>query len=209
MNPRTAFIGAPLLTFAYGVIRILDGLDGTRGPGLAWTTGHLAFVGAMALSVVAFTHMRALGGRTRLATFFVGVATLGALALTVQFGIDIVSGLLSDSHLAMSARTEDIQSFPGLMPLAYTVGPYLFYVGQVALVVQLALGRRIKAWTPLLVLVDMATPLIDKDLIPFGALLLLVSYVMILRAVRAAGAAGAVRPGAAPGEALPNPAATR
>lgn len=68
MNPRTAFIAAPLLTFAYGVIRILDGLDGSRGPGLAWTTGHLAFLGAMVAFVFVFAQMRRLAGRDTLST---------------------------------------------------------------------------------------------------------------------------------------------
>ena len=50
MNPRIAFIAAPLLVLAYGVIRILDGLDGSRGPGLAWTSGHIAFMAARSCS---------------------------------------------------------------------------------------------------------------------------------------------------------------
>ncbi|GAA3079399.1 hypothetical protein [Streptosporangium carneum] len=41
MKPRVAFVAASLLVLAYGVIRILDGLDGSRGSGLAWTVGHL------------------------------------------------------------------------------------------------------------------------------------------------------------------------
>jgi hypothetical protein len=54
VNPRTAFIAAPLLTFAYGVFRIIDGFDGSRGPGPAWTIGHLAFLGALAAFVYVF-----------------------------------------------------------------------------------------------------------------------------------------------------------
>ncbi|MGW2223240.1 hypothetical protein ACWCSD_50310, partial [Nonomuraea sp. NPDC001684] len=62
MNPRIAFVAAPVLTFAYGVLRILDGLDGSRGPGPAWTTGHLAFIGALAFFAVTFHEMRRLAG---------------------------------------------------------------------------------------------------------------------------------------------------
>ncbi|MEV4242219.1 hypothetical protein AB0J63_02295 [Streptosporangium canum] len=39
--------------------------------------------------------------------------------------------------------------------------------------------RRIKVWTPFLVLCDLIMPNIDKDLIPLGALLLLVSFASI------------------------------
>ncbi|MFC7646417.1 hypothetical protein ACFQX6_41970 [Streptosporangium lutulentum] len=64
MNPRIAFIAAPLLVMAYGVIRILDGLDGSRGPGLAWTSGHLAFMAALILFVSTFLQMRRMAAGT-------------------------------------------------------------------------------------------------------------------------------------------------
>ncbi|MEU0564626.1 hypothetical protein ABZ297_04370 [Nonomuraea sp. NPDC005983] len=181
MNPRIAFVAAPLLTLTYGVIRILDGLDGSRGPGPAWTTGHLAFIAAMGLFVYIFWQMRRMAGGNALSTVIAVIATAGALALTTQFTIDIVAGLLSDDNLSMSLLTREIRDTPGITPAAYDVGPYLFYVGQFALVVQLAVMRRIKVWTPFLVLCDLIMPNIDKDLIPLGAILLLVSFVSISR----------------------------
>ncbi len=183
MNPRIAFLGAPLLTLAYGVIRIIDGLDGARGPGLAWTTGHLAFLGAMALFIVVFFWMRRLAGRNALSTVLTAVASVGALALSVQFGIDVVAGFMTDDHLAMSLWTEQARQNPVVSLLAYDLGPYLFYVGQLALVIQLAGLRRITAWTPLLVLADLLMPFIDKDLIPVGAVILLFSYAGISRRI--------------------------
>jgi hypothetical protein len=179
MNPRIAFVAAPLLTFAYGVIRILDGLDGSRGPGLAWTTGHLAFIAAMGLFVYIFWQMRRMAGGDALSTVIAVVATAGALALTTQFTIDVVAGLLSADNLSMSLLSREIRDTPGITFAAYDVGPYLFYVGQFALVVRLAVMRRIKGWTPLLVLCDLIMPNIDKDLIPLGAILLLVSFASI------------------------------
>jgi hypothetical protein len=47
--------------------------------------------------------------------------------------------------------------------------------------VTLALGRHVRPWTPLLVLADLAMPFIDKDLIPLGAVLLLVSFAPLAR----------------------------
>ncbi|MDI6104037.1 hypothetical protein QLQ12_36150 [Actinoplanes sp. NEAU-A12] len=183
MNPRIAFLGAPLLTLAYGVIRIIDGLDGVRGPGLAWTTGHLAFLGALALFVVVFLWMRRLAGRNVLSTVLTAVASAGALALTVQFGIDVVAGFMADDHLAMSVLTQQVRQNPVVSLVAYDLGPYLFYLGQLALVIQLAVMRRITAWTPVLVLADLLMPFIDKDLIPLGAVILLFSYAGIARRI--------------------------
>ncbi|MEU1182318.1 hypothetical protein ABZ464_32700 [Streptomyces sp. NPDC005820] len=181
MIPRTAFLGAPLLTFAYGVIRIVDGLDGVRGPGLAWTVGHLAFITAMPLFTVAFGEMSRRAGSGRLATALSTVATTGALCLTAQFTIDVVAGALTEDHDTMSEAIARVSALPGVSPIVYQVGPYLFYGGMLALVLHLAATRRVKVWTPLLVLCDLLLPLLDKDFIPLGATLLLVSFTSLSR----------------------------
>lgn len=185
MNARIPFIAAPVLTFAYGVIRILDGLDGERGPGLAWSTGHLAFIAAMVMFLLVFKDLRRLAGRDMLSTVTALVAAVGALALITQFGVDIVAGLLADDRAGMSEIIRSVQSNPFVSLATYDVGPYLFYVGQLVLVVQLAVQRRIATWTPLLVLFDLVMPLVDKDLIPVGAAVLLVSFVSISKRVPA------------------------
>ncbi|GGP69386.1 hypothetical protein [Saccharothrix coeruleofusca] len=181
MNPRTAFIAAPLLVLAYGVIRIVDGFDGVRGPGPAWTIGHLAFLAALVLFVGIFHQMREMIGPSAPARVTAAVATLGALALFGQFAVDVVAGLLADDHAELVAISREVRSWPGVRPVIYDFGPYLFYVGQLALVVQLAAHRVVKAWMPVLVLADLVMPLIDKDLIPVGAVLLLVSFAPLAR----------------------------
>ncbi|MFI1711064.1 hypothetical protein [Streptomyces griseoruber] len=183
MTPRTAFLGAPLLTFAYGVIRIVDGLDGVRGPGTAWTVGHLAFIAAMTLFTIAFGEMSRMAGNGRLATAVSTIATTGALCLTAQFTIDVVAGALTDDHETMSEAITRVAALPGVSPVVYEVGPYLFYGGMLALVLQLAVTRRVKAWTPFLVVCDLLLPLLDKDFIPLGATLLLVSFTSLSRRV--------------------------
>ncbi|GAA1729175.1 hypothetical protein [Nonomuraea bangladeshensis] len=182
LNLRAAFIAAPLLVLAYGVIRILDGLDGERGPGLAWTTGHLAFVAALLLFVPIYWRLRRMAGGGALATATATAGTVGVAALVGQFGIDLVVGFMSADHAAMSVLFDRVQSVPGVSFAVYDVLPSLFYVGQLALVTQLAAQRRVKAWTPVLVLADLALPFVDKDLIPLGALCLLVSFVPLARA---------------------------
>ncbi|MGW7531148.1 hypothetical protein [Amycolatopsis sp. NPDC054798] len=196
MNPRLPFIAAPLLVLTYGIVRILDGLDGSRGPGPAWTAGHLAFLGALAMFVPVFLRMRRLAGRTRLASVATVAAITGAVALAMQFAIDLISGFQAADHAEMSMLTAQLRNFPGLTLFAYDAGPYLFYLGQLALVIQLAVGRKVKIWTPALVFVDMAMPFVDKDLIPLGSVLLLVSFVSIARTLPAG------RPGAKPAPAL-------
>ncbi|MEU4537551.1 hypothetical protein AB0G15_22085 [Streptosporangium sp. NPDC023825] len=177
MNPRIAFVAAPLLVMAYGVIRILDGLDGSRGPGLAWTTGHLAFLAALAMFVSTFLQMRRMAGRNTLSNVSATVGIIGTLALSAQFVIDIVVGFLSADRAGMGVLFDRIQAVPGVSVAVYDGGPFLFYIGQLALVVQLAAARRVKVWTPFLVLLDLLLPFVDKDLIPLGAVFLLVSFV--------------------------------
>ncbi|MFI7633243.1 hypothetical protein [Nonomuraea sp. NPDC049400] len=192
MNSRIAFIAAPVLVFAYGVIRILDGLDGSRGPGLAWTTGHLAFMAALVLFVGIFWQMRRMAGGNALSTVSAVAGTAGVVALLAQFGIDIAVGFMAADHAGMSVLFEQVKAVPGVPIAVYEGGPILFYLGQLALVGQLAAMGRVKAWTPVLVLADLVLPFIDKDLIPLGAVCLLVSFVPLART-----AAAAPRPAAA------------
>jgi hypothetical protein len=183
MNPRIAFLAAPLCMVTYGVIRILDGLDGSRGPGLAWTTGHLVFLGAIVAFLFVFKYLRDLAGRSPLSTVTVVVAATGAIALFVQFVIDIVVGALAVDHEAMRMMSRDVHDNTLVALAVYDVGPYLFYLGQFVLMVQLAVMRRIPVWTMLLVLGDLVLPLVDKDLIPVSAVILLVSFTSIAKRI--------------------------
>ncbi|GAB3902760.1 hypothetical protein GCM10027612_68360 [Microbispora bryophytorum subsp. camponoti] len=159
----------------------MDGFDGSRGPGLAWTVGHLFFLAALVLFVRIFGRLRTMagGGVTATAGYAAGLA--GALALAAQFTIDIVVGFLSADHGAMGPRFEAVKAIPWVEPVVYTVVPLLFYVGMVALVARLAVGRRVPWWSAALVLVQAVLPLVSKDLIPLGAALLLLAFVPLLR----------------------------
>ncbi|MEU6411504.1 hypothetical protein [Microbispora sp. NPDC046933] len=176
-----SLVAAPLLVGAYGVARMADGLDGSRGPGLAWTVGHLFFLAALVLFVRIFGRLRTMagGGVTATAGYAAGLA--GAMALAAQFTIDIVVGFLSADHDAMGPRFDAVKAIPGVEPVVYTVVPLLFYAGMVTLVARLAAGRRVTWWSPALVLVQAVLPLVSKDLIPLGASLLLLAFVPLLR----------------------------
>ncbi|WP_405680703.1 hypothetical protein OG239_03690 [Streptomyces sp. NBC_00868] len=181
INSRTAFLAAPVLMGAYGVIRIVDGLDGSRGPGLAWSLGHLCFLGALVFFVRGFAAMRAAAGGNRLSTVGLWTGTAGAIAVGVQFAIDMVVGFLSADRGAMDELFTQVQDIPGVLPAFYDFGPLLFFVGQLILVSQLAKRGVLKPWAPLLVLIDTTLPFADKDLIPLGAVLLLVSFAPLWR----------------------------
>ncbi|MGW2161210.1 hypothetical protein [Nonomuraea sp. NPDC001699] len=176
MNTRIAFVAAPLLVLAYGLIRIADGFDGTRGPGLAWTTGHLAFLAALVLFIMIFREMWRMLDRNRIATTSLVVGLVGIACASAQFVIDIAVGFMSADHDAMSPLFDQVQAIPGVSLAVYQVGPMLFYIAQLALVIQLAARRQLKLWTPVLVMLDFAIPIIEKDLIPLGALCMLVSF---------------------------------
>ncbi|YCK34106.1 hypothetical protein ACNF49_08430 [Actinomadura sp. ATCC 39365] len=121
MNTRAAFVAAPLLVLSYGVIRIIDGFDGSRGPGLAWTTGHLAFLAALALFIVIFRDMWRMLGGGRIATTSLVVGLVGIACAAAQFAIDIVVGFMAADHAAMTVLWEQIQAVPlvslDLMPV--------------------------------------------------------------------------------------------
>ncbi|MFF4413558.1 hypothetical protein ACFYY8_13585 [Streptosporangium sp. NPDC001559] len=184
MNPRIAFVAAPVLTFTYGVFRILDGLDGVRGPGIAWTTGHLAFVGALVFFAMAFHEMRRLAGRGPLATGLASAGYVGIATLIAQFSIDIVLGFQAADHAEMGMLFDQVQAVPGVQQVVYDFGPLLFFVAQIGLVLQLAARRHVKAWTPVLVIADVLVPFVEKDLMPLGAACLLVSFMALARVSR-------------------------
>ncbi|MFD8638211.1 hypothetical protein [Streptomyces sp. NPDC059533] len=192
INSRTAFLAAPVLMGAYGIIRIVDGLDGSRGPGPAWTLGHLCFLGALYFFVQGFTAMRTAAGGNRLSTVGLWAGTAGAVAVGVQFAIDLVVGFLSADRAAMENLFTRIQDVPGVLPAFYDFGPLLFFVGQLILVCQLAKRRILKPWAPVLVLIDTTLPFAEKDLIPLGAVLLLVSFAPLYRSREVAAGAGTV-----------------
>ena len=179
MNLRLAYLAAPLLVLAYGALRIIDGLDGVRGPGAAWTLGHSAFLLALAAWVPVTLDLRRRLGKSAVPTTFTAMTFAGAAALTAQFVIDIAVGLRAADHAAMSEQFQHVQSIPGVMPVVYTAGPSLFYIGLSALVIHLALLKRTKPWTPIVFVAGSILPLLDKDFLPLGAVCLLVALTLL------------------------------
>ncbi|MEU7909568.1 hypothetical protein [Microbispora bryophytorum] len=67
----------------------------------------------------------------------------------------MAAGFLSADHAGMGVLADQIQAVPGVSIAVHDGGPFLFSIGQLALVVQLAVVRRVKARTSFLVLLDL------------------------------------------------------
>ncbi|MEV5238862.1 hypothetical protein AB0K89_07095 [Streptomyces cinnamoneus] len=194
---RTAYVAGPVCMGAYGLIRLIDE---ERGPGPAWTLGHLALLAGVVLFVPVFLGLdaRAAYGRGAAARWFaatgLALGLLGVAAVTVQAGIDLLVGSHAEDRAAMNALFERIQSHPGVKPAFYTVGPLLFYVGLMLLVGQLAVQRATAAWRPPAVVAGVAVTAASLDLIPVGALLFLLALAP-LRDMPEGGTSGGGTPG--------------
>jgi hypothetical protein len=186
MNPRFAFLAAPVLLTGYGLIRLADGLDGERGPGPAWTTGHLAFLGGLVLFVPVLLTLRRLAGGGRLATATAAVGLAGVVLSMAQITIDIVVGLRAGDHAAMGPMFDRVQEVPGVALAVYDAGPMLFYVGLLVAVVHLAARRVVPVWTPIAILLSIVASVANLDLLPVGGLLMLVAFAPLVRSAPAA-----------------------
>ncbi len=197
---RFAFLGAPLFIVGYGIVRLIDGLDGSHGPGPAWTTGHLMFLVALLLFVVVLFALRravtaengsgaasGLGGRRTTpasvtAAVAVAVGVVGLLAFVRTVVVDIIVGLRSADRPAMNRLYPHYDTFPGGLPAGLTsaldtVGPVLLLAALLALTIQLAAPprRRLRWWSPVLVAAGFAVISADLNLLPLGGLLLLLA----------------------------------
>ena len=142
-------IGGPLFLLAYGLLRLVDGMDGSHGPGWAWNVGHVFFL-------VAFLLFGALVWKLRDVS---AVAAIAALAGSAAF-VWVILGDLFDE-------------MPGLPDLLMIAGPLLFQLGVLALLTILAVRHEVPVWSPVLVLAGFVLFMVNLDLLPLGALLLL------------------------------------
>ncbi|MBO1413396.1 hypothetical protein [Streptomyces sp. FH025] len=178
MNARLttlAVAGAPALMALYGGIRLLPG---SREPGLGWTAGHTAMFAALLLFVPLLLALRrplaprgTAAGRLA-AGAALGTALVGLAASLVQIGIDLYVGLAAADKAEQSRLFSRVQDIPGVLPAVYRVGPLLFYVGLLALLVAASVGaaRTLRWWSPVLMLVGTVATAADLAFIPFAAL---------------------------------------
>lgn len=176
---RVLSIAAPLCLAGYGVVRLIGRAGGHYGPGWSWEVAHLlALAGIVAFGPVVVGLGRALPRRPQ-STAIAAVTLLGLVAMAVQFGADILNGLLADDPAELKARAHEF-SQPQWVSLAfYSVGPQLFFVGLVGLTVLLAANRRAPWWSPVLVTVSVLLPLVTLNLLPVAGLGLLIGLLAV------------------------------
>ncbi|WP_141721554.1 hypothetical protein [Micromonospora citrea] len=172
---------APALTIVYGLVRLLDGLDGQHGPGLLWTLGHAAFLVALFLfGFVVIVARRMIGGGV-VATTTAAVGVVGLVCSIAQIGIDIVVGLAADDKAGMREMFGAVQDVPGLSTAVYGPGPALFHVGLLVLVVHLAALRAVAVWAPVCLLLGIGAAATNLDLLPVAGLLIMLALVPLAR----------------------------
>jgi hypothetical protein len=159
-------IVAPILLLLYGLLRLIDGLEGDHGPGLAWNLGHILFFIAFVLLGVLIVGLREMApAATVRARIVANLAAAGGLSGVACFLWVILIDLFPDFH----------ETAPLPEPLEM-IGPLLFQLGTLTLLTMFvtARPRRLPIWSPLLVLTGFLLFAINLDLIPIGALLVLV-----------------------------------
>ncbi|MEU9193351.1 hypothetical protein [Streptomyces hundungensis] len=175
---RLSYVAAPALLVVYGSIRLL--VEGSREPGAAWITGHLAFLGGVLFFGVLCgglcrTVVVAAGPvRRRVARVAWAVALAGVGAAAVQALIDLYVGFRAADKPEMSELFTRVQDVPGVLPVVYSVVPLFLYLGMIALLAALGGSGAVRP----LVLFVLGTVAIAANLnfLPLGGLCYLLAF---------------------------------
>ncbi|GAA3252464.1 hypothetical protein GCM10010532_100230 [Dactylosporangium siamense] len=168
-------LGAPVLLFVYGTLRLIDGRDGHHDKdGALWNVGHVCFLISFVLLGVLTVH----GYR----------ALRPAPATPVRRGVALAAtaaGVFGAACFLWVIVGDLFPSFPALPDGLQIAGPALFQVGLLALLVLLVLARLIPVWSPVLVVAAFAAIGVNLDLIPVAAVLLFAGLLLLGRSPRA------------------------
>ena len=174
LTTRLAALAAPLFLLAYGVFRYVDGRDGEHGPGVAWNIGHASFLAAFLCFAVVIVGMRRAvrSPSIRRATATTTVTVLGLVGVAAFIRV-ILGDLFPDA--------DDVLPLPGLL---HDVGPLLFLMGLIGLMIDVAIHEphRIPVWAPLAVVGGFVAIAANLDLLPVAAGLFLVGFLPLVRA---------------------------
>ncbi|MFG1867091.1 hypothetical protein [Micromonospora arborensis] len=181
-------IAGPLGIAAYGLIRLWGRSDGVYGPGFDWQAAHLVALAGMVFFVPGVVTLARLLPRSPWRTGVVALTLIGLAATMVQFGADVVEGLLAADRAEMSALGADFKDIPGVEVAFYDVVPQLFFVGLVVLAGMLAARRRLPWWCVPLLLAGTLLPVVTLDLLPIGGLCMAVALAPALPSVAQQGA---------------------
>ncbi|MEV4654395.1 hypothetical protein [Micromonospora sp. NPDC049301] len=171
---RTAAVGAPVFLLLYGLLRMIDGLDGDHGSGWAWDLGHALFLVAFVLFAGLVVGLRRLLASAGAA----GSSTTPRTGLRVLLDVATAAGLVGAAAFLWVILGDLFPRLADSAPLpdpAMAAGPLLFQFGLLTLLIRAAVGRPrlIPGWGPPLVLVGFVSIAADLDLLPIGAALIL------------------------------------
>lgn len=177
---RIPFIAAPAFLVLYGIAHFIDGLDDTYGPGLAWTIGHIMFLCALLTFGWVILRLRRIVNDSASKHKFIArpaaIVGLVGLAVFVRVAvIDTISGLLAANHPALGSLQNKLSAYPSAALESYfNIGPLLFQLGMLTLMIQLALlkPRRLPWWSPILLFSGFLMLGFDLNLLVPGALLI-------------------------------------
>ncbi|MFD1829957.1 hypothetical protein ACFSJS_09800 [Streptomyces desertarenae] len=163
----------PFLLLCYGVLRLVDGMDGDHGPGVAWNLGHTFFLAAFLLFGAFVVELRRL---VPAATVRMRTAASAAMVAAVFGAGCFVWVALGDLFPGLA----DSAPLPGLLTSA---GPLAFQLGMLTLLAMLAAAppRRLPVWSPALVFVSFALITVSLDLIPLAAVVLMAGLAPLAR----------------------------
>ncbi|MBQ0978459.1 hypothetical protein [Micromonospora sp. M61] len=177
-------IAGPVGIAAYGLVRLWGRSDGVYGPGLDWQAAHLVGLAGMVCFVPAVLALAGLLPRSPWRTGVVALTMVGLAATMVQFGADIVEGLLAADRAEMSALGADFKDIPGIEVAFYDVVPQFFFLGLVVLAGMLVARRRLPWWSVPLLVVGIVAPAVTLNLLPVGGLCMLAAFAPALPALR-------------------------
>ncbi|NYH41724.1 hypothetical protein HNR22_001451 [Micromonospora jinlongensis] len=180
-------IAGPVGIAAYGLVRLWGRSDEVYGPGLDWQAAHLVGLAGMVCFVPAVLALAGLLPRSPWRTGVVALTMVGLAATMVQFGADIVEGLLAADRAEMSALGADFKDIPGVEVAFYDVVPQFFFLGLVVLAGMLVARRRLPWWSVPLLVVGIVAPAVTLNLLPVGGLCMLAALVPALPALRQQG----------------------
>ncbi|MEU7588634.1 hypothetical protein AB0A95_20350 [Micromonospora sp. NPDC049230] len=177
-------LAGPVGIAAYGLVRLWARADDVYGPGLDWQAAHLVALAGMVCFVPGVLALSGLLPRSPWRTGVVTLTMVGLAATMVQFGADIVAGLLAADRAEMSALGADFKDIPGVEIAFYDVVPQFFFLGLVLLAGMLAARRRLPWWSVPLLVAGIVLPVVTLDLLPVAGLAMLVALAPALPALR-------------------------
>jgi hypothetical protein len=103
-----------------------------------------------------FRRVRSHGAGQTLAKVSLAVALISVTASIAEMLVDLYVLFATDNHAQLKVLDRQIRSIPGAEPILYGFGTQLVYLGFLALIIQLAILRRISTTTLTLVLATLA-----------------------------------------------------